>query len=157
MRFRQGCRGFVLALLPIIFDRISKVIMMRMPQGAGFSAIPGILNFCYTRNYGAAFGFWGQQRPFLIAVAVLVSCAILFLLFRYPRAPKMFRSGLWLIFAGGFGNLFDRVFYGYVVDFLQFAFVPFPIFNMADMFITFGTIFAGASLLFSEVGEKKHG
>lgn len=158
MRFRRGCRGWGLALAALAIDRISKAFVMRMNLGEILEVIPGILNFRYTRNHGAAFGFWGEHRVFLIVVALLVCAAVLAVLFRFEKMPRPMRAGLWLIFAGGLGNVFDRIAYGFVVDFLDLAFFNFPIFNLADTCITIGAILAGGSLLFSDMGEKRrHG
>jgi len=69
---------------------------------------------------------------------LILNAAVAFCLFRYPNMPKAARAGLWLVLAGGLSNLYDRLRYGFVIDFLEFDFVRFPVFNMADVSILAG-------------------
>ena len=117
--------------------------------------VPGLLNFQPVRNYRAAFGMLAGRNALLIALVLLLCAAIAFALFRYPRMPGLARAGLWLVFAGGLSNLYDRLRYGYVIDFLEFDFIRFPVFNVADICVVAGCALAFIALLRAD-GGKKH-
>ena len=111
--------------------------------------IPGILGFTYVQNTGAAFSsFEGQQ--WLFAVIFLVfTVAILYEYFKKPLAfTKFERWCIAAIYGGGVGNMLDRFRYGYVVDMIETKFIRFPVFNVADCFITCGCIAMLISLVF---------
>ena len=75
-----------------------------------------------------------------------------------PDAPGLFRAGLWLIAGGGLGNLYDRLAYGRVIDFLEPAFVRFAVFNVADVCVCVGAALAMLSVVLGELrGRKSHG
>ena len=105
--------------------------------------IPGLLGLTYLENPGAAFGLlagfaWG--RYVLSIVSIVLMIGILWYYNRIPMEKRFWfiRVPLVLIFAGGVGNLVDRLAFGAVRDMLQFLFVNFPIFNLADVYVTVG-------------------
>ena len=103
--------------------------------------IPGLLQLTYVRNYGAAFSsFQGQQWLFALIFGVFtVLLAVEY--FRKPMAFTTFERGcIFAIYGGGLGNMIDRVRLGYVVDMIETTFIEFPVFNVADCFITCGCI-----------------
>ena len=111
--------------------------------------IPGLLQLTYVQNTGAAFSsFEGQQ--WLFAVIFLVLTALIF--WEYFKKPMPFskfdRWCIAAIYGGGLGNMIDRVRLGYVVDMLETKFMVFPVFNVADCFITCGCIALMISLIF---------
>ena len=114
--------------------------------------LPGLLQLTYVRNTGAAFSsFEGQQ--WLFALIFLVFTAML--LYEYFRKPMGFtpfeRWCIAAIYGGGFGNMVDRIRMGYVVDMLETTFMDFPVFNVADCFITCGCVLLmGHLLLFNK-------
>ena len=106
--------------------------------------IPGILGLTFLENTGAAFGFLAsaqQGRIFLTIASALLMAAILWYYNNIPEGKKywLVRVPVILVFAGGLGNLIDRIALGHVRDMLEFLFIRFPIFNLADVFITTGT------------------
>lgn len=115
--------------------------------------IPGVLGLTYLRNTGAAFGMFAGQDWGRWALAIVKVVLMGGLLLFYNRLP--FEKRFWfiripiiLIFAGGIGNLYDRIFLGAVRDMLMFLFVNFPVFNLADIFVTVGCFSAVFMLLF---------
>ena len=110
--------------------------------------LPGFLDFTYLRNTGAAFSsFEGMQ--WLFALIFLAFTAALFYEYFKKRQPF---SGFerWMIaaiYAGGLGNMIDRLRLGYVVDMIETQFMDFPVFNVADCFITCGCAVLMVSLL----------
>ena len=105
--------------------------------------VEGFLGLTYFHNTGAAFGLLGNftwGRWALTAFVILALMGIIWYFNRLPSEKKMWllRVPLVLIFAGGLGNLIDRVRLGFVVDMLEFLFINFAIFNLADVFVTTG-------------------
>ena len=90
-----------------------------------------------------------------LLTAALIA-GIVVMLLRHPEYTKAFRAGLWLIAGGGLGNLYDRLVYGYVIDFIEFSFIRFPVFNPADIFICVGAALMLLDTIVSEA-RKKHG
>ena len=103
--------------------------------------IPGLLQLTYVQNTGAAFSsFEGQQWLFALIFAVF-TCLIFWEYFKKPMGFRPFeRWCIAAIYGGGLGNMIDRVRLGYVVDMIETTFMEFPVFNVADCFITCGCI-----------------
>ena len=140
MRLRQGFKGAWIALLAVALDRASKAAVLRLNSSGPLA--PGLLNLAPVENAGMAFSMFSGRRLALIAVAVLLVVGLLAWLLRKPEAHPVFRAGLWLILGGGLGNLFDRIVRGTVTDFLEFAFVRFAVFNVADVCVCLGAALA---------------
>ena len=118
--------------------------------------IPGLLSLTYVQNTGAAFSsFEGQQWLFALIFAVFTA-AVLWEYFKKPMPfTKFERWCIAAIYAGGLGNMIDRVRLGYVVDMIRTDFMNFPVFNVADCFITCGCILMMVSLLFNKAFWKE--
>lgn len=131
-------RFFLVALGAILLDRATKYIVARWMQiGQTIPVIKDALHITYVRNAGAAFGILQGKRWFLIIAAAAVVVIIL-LYARQMRGNKLMEVALGLMLAGALGNLYDRVFYSVVVDFIDFRLINFAIFNIADSAITIG-------------------
>ena len=132
----------IFAALVVAADQFTKfLVLQNIPLHGHVDFIPGLLSLTYVRNTGAAFSsFEGAQWLFAI-IFVLFTVAIVWE-FSGRRWPfTTFES--WLItaiYAGGVGNMIDRFRFGYVVDMIQTEFMDFPVFNVADSFITCGCI-----------------
>jgi len=103
--------------------------------------LEGVVHLTYVRNYGAAFSFLQGQRWLFIAVFVAFTALLIWGL--HKKFLPFARFELWCLAAilgGGLGNILDRVFRGYVVDMIATDFISFPVFNVADCFITCGAI-----------------
>ena len=129
---------FGLVLL-LIFDQWTKLLAISHLKGqADIELLPGIFSLHYLENHGAAFGILrDQQWVFLIlAAGFLVAAVILYL--RMPFTARMIPLRISTVFiaAGAVGNMIDRLFRHYVVDFLYFSLIDFPVFNVADIYIT---------------------
>lgn len=101
----------------------------------------GIFELLYSENRGAAFGMMQGRQVFFLLVAAVVIAAVLYVFYRMPadRRYLPLRFCLVLIASGAAGNTIDRVVQGYVVDFLYFKLINFPIFNVADCYVTVAT------------------
>lgn len=157
MRLRRGCKGFRLVLPLIALDRLAKRLVMYglAPHGVK-TAISGVVSWVYTENRGAAFSMLNGRNILLIALSVLLIAALTLYLLRHPDANSALRCGLWMIVSGGAGNLYDRIVYGYVVDFIRLDFADFAIFNPADVFICIGAGLAVLAVLMTERKERKN-
>ncbi len=110
--------------------------------------IPGILQLTYVRNTGAAFSSLQGQMGLFIGIFVLFTALVLYEYFKKPMAFTPFERGcIAAIYGGALGNIIDRVRLGYVVDMLETVFMRFPVFNVADCFITCGCIALAAHLI----------
>lgn len=141
---------FTLAVL-IIFDQWTKLLAIEHLMGKEpFVLIPGVFQLRYLENRGAAFGMMqGRQLLFVI----IAFAAFAFITYAYFKLPweKRFHAlrVIGLFIAGGaFGNLIDRVFRGYVVDFFYFELIDFPIFNVADIYVSVATVVLAILILF---------
>ena len=128
----------LLAALIIAGDRIVKNwIMSNVELGDTFAHLP-LFNFTYVQNEGAAFSILSGRLGILslISVAFCVGVFVYFII-KKPKHP-LWCVSLSMMFGGAFGNAWDRIFYGYVVDFIETTFMEFAIFNIADIAITVG-------------------
>jgi len=166
MRLRQGCRGWWIALIVAAADRISKAAVLRFwdrPRllDRTFEAlIPGVVNVKLATNRGMAFSMFSGQTLALSVLTIALLAFLMTWLLARPSAPRLLRTGLWLIVGGGLGNLYDRLAHGFVVDFIELAFVRFAVFNVADACICVGALLAVLGTLAkerSEEREKAHG
>ena len=139
---------FTVAVVGI--DQFTKYLtLVNIPLHTEVPFIPGFLGFTYVRNYGAAFSsLQGQQWLFIVIFAVLTVAIV----WEYFKNSMRFSKFEWwcilAIYAGGLGNMIDRIRLGYVVDMIQTKFMDFPVFNVADCFITCGCFAMLFSLFF---------
>lgn len=136
------CMILAITAVMVGLDQLTKWLsVMYLRNGDAVTVIPGVLDFSYTENSGAAFSILSDERWFLVVITMIVMIALgAFVLFGQFRHYKLFNLSATLILAGGIGNLIDRLLLGYVVDFLKVTFMDFPIFNVADCFVVVGSV-----------------
>ena len=141
-------------MIPIIvasilfFDQLTKFLATKiLPLNAPVSIIDKFFYLTLVRNKGAAFGILKDQVVFFILVT-LAAIAIIALSLKGKDKPRLYKIALGFMLAGAIGNLVDRVFFGYVIDFLDFR--VWPVFNIADSFITIGAVIFGYFTLFKK-------
>lgn len=131
-------------------DQITKALVLtHIPLHEQVAMLPGVVGLTYVRNYGAAFSsFQGMQ--WLFALIFLVFTALIIWEYRKKSMPftKFERWCIAAVYGGGLGNMIDRLRFGYVVDMIETEFIEFPVFNVADCFITCGCIALIAHLIF---------
>ncbi len=144
------------ALGIVVIDQIIKIIAIKhLAPISTFPIIKDVLHLTYVENRGAAFGIFQNQKWFLIGVTGIFLVVMLILLIK-----KKFSSSKLLVFtmasiiAGGIGNLIDRVFRGFVVDYIDFRLINFAVFNFADCCVVVGTFFLFFFLLFMSDSKK---
>jgi signal peptidase II len=152
--YRVRAFHLLLALFIVLLDRWTKhLAAVRIPLYTHIQIIPGFFRITHTENTGAAFSLFADSHShwrttLLIAFSVLAMLVVLVLLWKQTRALTVTGIALSLILGGAFGNLWDRVAHGRVVDFLLFYIKQYqwPVFNLAD-----SAIVVGACLLVMEI------
>lgn len=131
---------YLVIVLSVLADQLSKWVMSAwLKPDKTFPIITDVLHFSYTENTGAAWGMFKDARWLFMSVSTIAILAILAYLIFYKNHPKGTKWALALICGGGIGNMIDRVFLGYVVDFVDFRLIDFPLFNIADSCVCVGT------------------
>lgn len=123
-------------------DQLSKLyVVNHIPLYSQVEAIPGLFHLTYVQNTGAAFSSFEGMRWLFVLIFLLFTAAIIWE-FSKKRMPftTLERWCIGAIYGGGLGNIIDRVRLGYVVDMIEVDFIRFPVFNVADCFITCGCI-----------------
>ena len=134
---------FMLFVILVITDQLTKhLAVVRLKNQAAYNLINGILEFNYLENRGAAFGVLQNQKYFFVFVALIFIGVIVFVLIKVPAQKKYYSLNILLVMiaAGAVGNMIDRVRYDYVVDFIYLVCIQFPIFNVADIYVTTATV-----------------
>ena len=139
----------IIAIIGFAADRIIKILTKLFVEPVGsIVVLDNIFSFTYVENRGAAHGILqGQRWPLIIVTFIVCAFMIWFLVKNYKRTTPLLRVSSGLILAGAFGNLFDRVFFGYVVDMFQVTFIDYPVFNPADSMLVIGVILLGINIL----------
>ena len=136
-----------ISLLVIILDQVTKYLCVNLIEygTAGINVLP-FFNLVHVYNFGAAFSFLadksGWQRWFFAGLAIVIAVGFVYILKKTPKTHKWTCLAYALFIGGAIGNLIDRLFLGYVRDFLDFKIFgyDYPIFNIADIAIVVGVI-----------------
>jgi len=159
---RKMPRGSMLiAILSIVIgsvalDQITKAIVVsNMALHEEIAFLPGFMRFYYTQNTGAAFSMLSGHRWVFMVFSVAAMALIVYLLFRFHGRHPLLSISMAAVLGGGIGNMIDRVLNGYVVDFLDFQFMDFAVFNVADIFVTCGTCALAVYIIFVEPRVEK--
>ena len=142
---------FMLFVILVIADQLTKhLAVVRLKNQAAYNLINGILEFNNLENRGAAFGVLQNQKYFFVFVALIFIGVIVFVLIKVPTQKKYYSLNILLVMiaAGAVGNMIDRVRYDYVVDFIYLVCIKFPIFNVADIYVTTATVILVFQILF---------
>lgn len=135
----------------VALDQATKAIVVsNMELYEELPFIPGFMRFYYTQNTGAAFSILSNHQWVFMLFSVLAMALILYLLYRFHGRHPMLSVSLAAVLGGGIGNMIDRVLNGYVVDFLDFQFMDFAVFNVADIFVTCGSVALAVYIVFVE-------
>lgn len=138
-------------ILLILLDQYTKYLaVIHLKDQPAFNIINGVLELNYLENKGAAFGMLQNQKIFFIFVAVIILGVIAYILYKTPDGKKynIMHILLTMIAAGAIGNMIDRIRLDYVVDFIYFVLINFPIFNLADIYVSIATVILILVLLF---------
>ena len=145
---KQRIPYFVLILVLFIADQVTKaLIAQNIILNSGKEIIPGFFQLVHIRNKGAIFGFFSQSGNrfvflFLTLASLAALCLVVYYFFKAHPKDRLFNISLSLIMAGALGNFSDRIFKGYVIDFLDVSVKGWhwPSFNVADSCISIGAV-----------------
>ena len=146
--FKTVFVAIIVVMLVLVFDMLTKYLLIGslIPNvGDQASFIEGFINFVHVQNDGASGGILGGQTALLIVITlVLLGVLVWYYLLKLKEGQNKYLTllsvAMGMIFGGSLGNLYDRVIFGYVRDFINFQFINFPVFNIADSAITIGVI-----------------
>ncbi len=150
----------VITIISIAFlvaiDQIIKLLVLEHLEPIGsLTLIDGVIQLKYAENTGAAFGsFSGKTTLLSVFTLVIIVAGILYLMIKKRKIDVEYIC-ISLIVAGGLGNLIDRVFRGYVVDYIEPLFIDFAIFNFADILVTCSSIFLAIWLFYEMYRDTK--
>lgn len=132
----------IAAVIALIADQALKYwVTANIELNEGFKPlIPGVIRLSNIHNSGAAFSFLEGARWLFVVLCIIFVLAVIWLLVKRIIATPVARWAAVFIMAGALGNCVDRIISGYVVDMLELEFVRFPVFNLADIFITVGAV-----------------
>lgn len=126
----------------VLVDQLTKqLVVTHLALGESMDVIPGVFRFTYVQNKGAAFGMLSEHRWVFMVISVLAIVAIFVYLWKFRPASRFACVGLSLVVGGGIGNMIDRCYLTYVIDFLDFCAFPklwMWVFNVADACVCVG-------------------
>ncbi|MBP0012866.1 MAG: lipoprotein signal peptidase [Roseofilum sp. SBFL] len=156
MKFKKNPLFWILALISLILDHLAKFwTIQNFELHESWPLIPGVFHFTYVRNYGAAFSLFSENGEWLRWLSLGVSLALMGLALYGPKMTRWEQAGYGFILGGALGNGIDRFVAGYVVDFLDFRLIRFPVFNLADVAINIGIICLLIATIYPEMRTKK--
>lgn len=141
----------LLAAVLVFIDRLTKnLAYANLKDKDPVRLIPDVFEFRYLENRGAAFGMLQNMKVLFVIVGIVFIGLVVYFLIRLPATKKYraLRICLVLIGAGAVGNLYDRLVQDYVIDFLYFIYIDFPIFNVADIYVTCSAVYLIILFLF---------
>ena len=136
---RQSVAALAGVLLLVFLDQYTKILAIRhLKEQEPFVILKGVFELHYLENKGMAFGLMQNQRVFFVLTTTIVFFVLIYFYLKTPVVKKYLPIRICTVFltAGAAGNFIDRLLKGYVVDFFYFSLIDFPIFNVADIFVT---------------------
>lgn len=133
---------WLVAIIGFLLDQATKLLVVESFSEIGetIALLPNIFHFTYVINTGAAFSLFAENGEWLRWLSLSVTIGLVIYVGISPRLPKLEQLGYGFVLAGAAGNGLDRFLFGYVVDFLDFRLIQFPVFNLADICINIGIV-----------------
>ena len=149
-KIKSAFIGMFSAILLIILDQWTKNQAVISLKDHAKVLINGVFELRYLENQGAAWGMFSGARFFFVVFACLLSIVFAYIYFNMPTESKYnwMKLVIVLFISGALGNMIDRVVNGFVVDFFYFSLIDFPVFNVADIYITCGAFLFVILILF---------
>ncbi len=141
-------------LVGIGLDQLTKYLASAYIKSE-ITVIGKLLHFDYVENRGAAWGMLSNHRWVFMLVSSIAIIAFAVYLFGFKVPNRLYGVSIALVISGGIGNMIDRIALGYVVDFLKFAFINFPVFNVADSFVCIGAGLLILAMILDVIKEAK--
>ncbi len=150
-------KNILFTVVLIFTDRLRKILAAKyIADGTVMTVIPYFLGLRYLENTGMAFSMLSGKTVFLAVITAVALIIMAYFLFVKNYGEKFERFCFMLIFAGGIGNLIDRVFQGYVIDYFEFLFMDFAIFNVADVYVCVGVGLYAIYTFYTEFYKKEN-
>ena len=142
--------SIILFAVLIVLDQFTKFWAASSLQDGPLALIDGVFEFYYLENHGAAFSMLQNAQVFFIIITVVFLVVGTYFIIKVPSDKHYLalRGSVLFIMAGALGNLIDRIVFGYVRDFLYFKLIDFPVFNVADIYVSLAVIFLAILILF---------
>jgi len=142
----------------IVIDQIFKFAVVKNIYNSSITVIEGVLNITYVENTGGAYGIGnGSTLMFIIVNAIIITLITKFILSKKNDISTYILISLGLVLSGGIGNLTDRIFRGFVVDYIDFnPLIKYPVFNIADICVVVGCLIIGMNLIVNAIRERKN-
>ncbi len=142
---------FLSSILLIALDQWTKYLaVLYLKEKNPIIIIKGVFELSYLENRGAAFGLFQNHRYIFLCTTIIIMAGVLYVYWKIPKnkhfLPLQF-IGIG-VFSGAIGNMIDRLLHGYVVDFFYFSLIDFPVFNVADVYVTVSVAFLVVFLIF---------
>ena len=135
---------------------VSRNIAAMLMEKGPVTLIPGILGLRYRENTGIAFSILREHPDILtVVISVILIGFLVYYLINKKEFTGIMKAGMLMILAGGFSNLLDRFTLGYVIDYFEFLFFEYPIFNIADCLISVGAVLLVLGVILYDIAEKK--
>lgn len=148
---RHSIKAAIAMLFFIAFDQVTKYLAIVYLKGTnGIALIPDVFHLYYLENHGVAFGMFQGKLWFFLPFTIVITLIMMFLYCKVPDTKRYvpIRLCIVLIASGAIGNIIDRIVHQYVVDFLYFKLINFPIFNVADCYVVIAVIIFVFLMLF---------
>lgn len=136
--WKHWIQAGIIILVLTLLDQVSKHLVLTYLKGENdIALISGVLQLRYIENRGMAFGLFEGKIPVFVILCLLFFCLFVYVYTRIPRTRYYLPLAVTsvIMVSGALGNFIDRVFRGYVVDFIYFSLIDFPVFNMADIYV----------------------
>ena len=149
---KSSCFGAIVVVFFLVFiDQVTKSFALNfLKNQTDIMIIPKVLELHYLENTGAAFSILTNQMWLFYILTPLFCTIILYIFYKLP-VTRHFIFAWWILvvlFAGALGNFVDRIFHHFVIDFIYFSLIDFPVFNVADMYVTISMIALMIAILF---------
>lgn len=149
--YRLYIAAVILVAIGILLDQWTKYMAVSKLKGnSPVILIDRVFQLCYLENRGAAFGIFQNRKVFFLICTLIILALVIYFYIRIPKSKRFCPLRLCMIFisAGAIGNMIDRIRLGYVVDFFYFNLIDFPIFNVADIYVTVSAFSLAALICF---------
>lgn len=146
----------ILLIISILVDQFTKILAQSKLINNPIDIIDGVFSLTYLENRGVGFGFLQNKIYLILVVNVLVLFFVSVYFIKLPKTKRLFILHIMITFivSGAIGNMIDRVRLGYVIDFLYFELIDFPIFNVADIYVTVSVFLLMFLVLFVYKSEE---
>lgn len=150
--------AIIFSVLMVGLDQLSKYLIdSSMALNQSMPVIDNVINFNYIQNPDGIFGAFENQRWLLISFSSIILAVCLGLLIKKAFKSRMMHWAICLVIAGGVGNMIDRIFRGYVIDFIEIDFLNFYIFNIADCCVVVGVILVLFYFIYDTIRDYRTG